>query len=719
MRTLLRPLPLSLRLTLLATLLALFVAPSLMASVTVEETQVSMTLSAEYNATGNGTDTYFTLRSSDLDIVSVDALGNVNTVVGGLGDQYDQDIDGDHLVLTNFSDGIRDVAIKDLQTGAIRFIAPSPYDEFDPAISGDNVVLTSNRSGNLDIIHYSISTGTWSLFTESPISERSPAIDGELVAWYAIENGVGNVYAKTLDGQTYDVATTAKNESFPSVSGNLIAYIGDGDVYVYDVSTGQTSQVTADGATQSNVIVEGSWVYYNDNRYGNLDIFAYDLATKNEYQLTQLPTDQVLTDVDNGRVLFHDNRYGNLDVFSLTFAVNNAPVADAGADQNVRVGELVQLSGSGSDSDGDTIVAYTWIVDFAPAGSLVFLSDPGAPNPTFVPEAAGEYVFSLIVDDGTELSAPDTVTITVSGDAVPSAVALADPTKGEAPLLVSFDGSASSDAEGDLTYVWDFGDGSTSPLVSPSHTYTAAGDYLATLTVTDSAGQSDSETVLISVLSPANRAPSASPTASPSSGIAPLLVQFAANASDADGDLLTYAWDFGDGTQSDEVDPVHTFALAGTYTVSLVVSDGLDSFATSLVVVAQDDVVSTLAVSSAVIQWEASNDTQASVRVEGSFGLPLPMLDTIIRFEVDGIGMVAAPLSSFSVSGDTYTLRVKGASLKLDFADMTFKLFKKDAILVGLDNSNGVDVVLSFGTQEMAQNLQLMPAPGRKLIYTP
>ncbi len=69
------------------------------------------------------------------------------------------------------------------------------------------------------------------------------------------------------------------------------------------------------------------------------------------------------------------------------------------------------------------------------------------------------------------------------------------------------------------------------------------------------------------------------------SGTAPLSVQFAANASDADGDALTYLWSFGDGATSTVANPAHTFTAAGTYGVWLTVSDGQDEATASLTIV--------------------------------------------------------------------------------------------------------------------------------------
>ena len=83
---------------------------------------------------------------------------------------------------------------------------------------------------------------------------------------------------------------------------------------------------------------------------------------------------------------------------------------------------------------------------------------------------------------------------------VPVANASADVTSGSAPLTVNFDGSGSFDSDGSIVdFSWDFGDGNSSNMANPSHTFVTAGDYIATLTVTDDKGETDSASVTITV----------------------------------------------------------------------------------------------------------------------------------------------------------------------------------------------------------------------------
>ncbi|MFH8976216.1 PQQ-dependent sugar dehydrogenase [Streptomyces sp. NPDC017890] len=88
----------------------------------------------------------------------------------------------------------------------------------------------------------------------------------------------------------------------------------------------------------------------------------------------------------------------------------------------------------------------------------------------------------------------------VTGGRAPTAQAKADVTSGKAPLAVSFSSAGTSDPDGDaLTYAWTFGDGATSTAANPSHTYTADGQYAATLKVTDSTGKSATASAHITV----------------------------------------------------------------------------------------------------------------------------------------------------------------------------------------------------------------------------
>ncbi len=137
-------------------------------------------------------------------------------------------------------------------------------------------------------------------------------------------------------------------------------------------------------------------------------------------------------------------------------------------------------------------------------------------------------------------------------------------------LTVDVDGSGSSDPDGVIVdYSWDFGDGGMDSGSLASHPYAQAGTFTVTLTVTDDGGAMDS---VASVVTP--REPNGAPTASFTYLASGLSIDVdASDSSDPDGPVVDYAWDYGDGMLGTGQTASHTYALAGTYTVTLTVED--------------------------------------------------------------------------------------------------------------------------------------------------
>jgi PKD repeat protein len=128
----------------------------------------------------------------------------------------------------------------------------------------------------------------------------------------------------------------------------------------------------------------------------------------------------------------------------------------------------------------------------------------------------------------------------------------------------------STDGDGTIaTRSWTFGDGGTSTQVSPSHTYAAGGTYTVILTVTDNGNATGTRSLAITVTAPAN----VPPTANFTSSCTNLTCTFTDRSTDTDGTLSAWSWTFGDGSTSTARNPSRTYAAAGTYTVTLKVTD--------------------------------------------------------------------------------------------------------------------------------------------------
>jgi len=132
---------------------------------------------------------------------------------------------------------------------------------------------------------------------------------------------------------------------------------------------------------------------------------------------------------------------------------NHAPIADAGEDQTVNIGDFVQLDGSNSyDPDGDNLT-YQWI-----APEEITLDDPTSETPTFtaplVP-ANEEFAITLSVFDGELYSELDAVLITIIIENNPPVANAGEDQEVIENTLVTLDGSASYDPDGnEISYLW-------------------------------------------------------------------------------------------------------------------------------------------------------------------------------------------------------------------------------------------------------------------------
>jgi PKD repeat protein len=140
------------------------------------------------------------------------------------------------------------------------------------------------------------------------------------------------------------------------------------------------------------------------------------------------------------------------------------------------------------------------------------------------------------------------------------------PTSGSAPLTVRL---ADTSSGSPTIWAWDFGDGGTSTAQNPTHTFSSPGTYTVSLAVTN-ATASDTETKVGYITVAPSPPPVADFTATPTTGPAPLAVKFTDTSS---GSPASWWWDFGDGGVSTAQNPSHTYSAAGTYTVSLSVSN--------------------------------------------------------------------------------------------------------------------------------------------------
>ena len=128
----------------------------------------------------------------------------------------------------------------------------------------------------------------------------------------------------------------------------------------------------------------------------------------------------------------------------------------------------------------------------------------------------------------------------------------------------------SDDTDGYIfSWYWDFGDGTTSDEKNPTHRYVIKKTYYVILTVTDDDGDTNSTSKEITI---SNIPPVASITYSPENPTNLDVMKFTDNSSDLDGHIVSWYWDFGDGTNSTEQNATHQYN-PGRYTIILTVTD--------------------------------------------------------------------------------------------------------------------------------------------------
>ena len=175
--------------------------------------------------------------------------------------------------------------------------------------------------------------------------------------------------------------------------------------------------------------------------------------------------------------------------------------------------------------------------------------------------AGGSYTATLI---NTYAVCTDTLTknITVRNAPVINFKA-SDTTKCQPILTTNFTNNTNAS-----TYLWNFGDGSTSTQTSPNHSYNNFGTYNVTLIAKDTAGCSDTLTkqAYIKIAKPTINF-----AGLPAKGCIPATINFSANINSLDS-VRTYLWDFGDGTTSNAATPSHIYNTMGTYAVKLTIT---------------------------------------------------------------------------------------------------------------------------------------------------
>jgi len=332
------------------------------------------------------------------------------------------------------------------------------------------------------------------------------------------------------------------------------------------------------GTTKTGSYVSSGTIYWNGSRVAGTSNF--------NQQITAL-TLPVTAHLSNTLTVELQGKPGSSITVQLLRG-NQAPIAHAGTDQTLYVGDVAMLDGSAStDGDGDAL-SYRWRITEAPVNSLTQLSNSAAIRTQFPIDLYGHYQTELIVNDGFLDSVPDKVIIDTRNSA-PVANGGADQSA-FVGSIVHLNGGASHDVDGNaLTYHWSLAEkpNASNAIVIDDRLQQCRiaidkpGHYVAKLIVNDGEQNSDPDLVAIDTQNSKPVANAGSDQINKTVGI-PIELD-GSLSSDVDGDVLTYIWSLlhqpaGSSSaviqQADQTKATFTPDKTGDYVGQLIVNDG-------------------------------------------------------------------------------------------------------------------------------------------------
>lgn len=359
-------------------------------------------------------------------------------------------------------------------------------------------------------------------------------------------NGETSVAEKNIEAQE---AATPTGTIDVTLEKDGVLYVGKD--YLFDVT---------DASSPNGEIKKYEWNFGDGSSSTRNKTAKHTFDTSGTYIVTLTLTDE-------------ENETGTVTLEVTVETSAESPIAILTTDQpwsdeeeTTITGEVpftVVFSAKESTDPNDDIVNYEWDLD----GDGT--TDEVGESVEYVYEEKGTYQPVLYIQDSEGNEGITTIVVVVSAQSI-SASVTASPVTGEIPLQVTFDASGSRYPEGEIVnYLWDFGNGTTRyDDAQISYTFSEVGTFTVNVTAIASDGNEDMASVIINARPVALGACFESNV---NSGVAPLVATF--NPSCSTGTVTDYRWDFSDGDISYARKPTHTFEAAGTYTVTLTVTD--------------------------------------------------------------------------------------------------------------------------------------------------
>ena len=459
-----------------------------------------------------------------------------------------------------------------------------------PAIYGDKVVWSY-----WDKIHlYDLNARNDTIISMlGPYYAAYPAIHGDKIVWffYNMYNPKDEYGLYVYDITTSEILIT-KNVSdwtYPDIYGNRFVWTENGNIFMYDISTNIQIQIPTNESASNPAIYDNKivWVGHrpndvaideNNNSISRSDIYMYDLSTKKETRIST--SGRALNPAIYGdRIVWPDSR--NLDFLT---GPGDIYMYNLSTEEESRI-SYSERSSSPPAIYGDRIVwcdrhNNIYMYDLSTQKETQITTSGSAMSPDIYGDIIVDVDFREGLPTGDGYLCDIYMYNLTAKSIKPQAVFTSNVTSGNAPLTVHF--TDISNGEAPTSWYWDFGDGIHSKhAMNATHTFTKPGNYTISLTVENVAGNSTATKPGYIVVTDSN-VPVADFNSNVTEGYAPLTVQF----NDLSQKIASRAWDFNnDGkADSEDINPIYTYTIPGTYTVNLTVSNenGTDSKTASI-----------------------------------------------------------------------------------------------------------------------------------------
>lgn len=445
----------------------------------------------------------------------------------------------------------------DLGNGTISFLQNPSVTYFNPGLY--NIKLVVRRPNQADSIvktqYIRVNAKPTVQFTASPLvgcyplpvqfTDQSIAGSGTITLWQwdfgdgfsssqqnptHIYNAAGNYNVTLRIRNSNDCFTTLTKTSYVRISAGVLANFTAG----MPSNCGAPANVTFQNLSSGT----GALTYHWD--FGDGDTSTAQHPTHTYNALGSYTVQLVVTNTSGCRDTIRSSTPVNIQTVSASFEAPDTLCAGS--------------PGIFTNTSSPTPLSVVW--DFGDGTTSTDLN----PSKTF--SAPGTYIIKLVSDFG---PCKDSATQSITINPLPTVdFTTSDTLHCGRPYTVSFNNAST----GGVSYLWDFGDNTTSTDANPVHVYDTTGHFTVQLTVFNANACS---TVLVKNNLVNITGPSIQLTSVPDSGCAPFVKHFAANITSPDP-IASYLWNFGDGNTSTDPAPDYTYSNTGTYAVSLVVT---------------------------------------------------------------------------------------------------------------------------------------------------